>query len=367
VVDAVGPDPGSDRGRELEALLLLGELPGVGPATVRTLVDRAGSARVALSRTDLVREAGGPEASRAVGDPALRAHVTRCLGVARRLGMSFLLSTDPAYPRRLHHLADPPPVLFLRGDAALLDDPGVAVVGSRRSTARARGVAQRLGSAVAAAGSPVVSGLALGVDGAAHLGALEAGGPTIAVLGRGADRAYPQAHASLFARIVRHGLVVSEFLPGTPPLPHNFPRRNRILAALSSTVVVVEAGIRSGALITVEHALDLGLDVWAVPGPIDEPATAGTNGLLADGARPLVSVEAFVRRVLGRAAPDTPLGDLSDDERRVLTHLAAGARSADEVARLTGWGPARTLATLAGLELKGGVIRVPGMRFRRAG
>ena len=355
------------RRREEEALLHLCALPGVGPATVRRLVSKAGSAAGALSSPRVLREVAGPAAALAARDPSVRAQVARALDVARRMDMKLVLSTDEAYPRRLHHLADPPPVLFLRGDVSLLQRPGVAVVGARRATARARGVAERLGAAVAGTGTPVVSGLALGVDAAAHRGALEAGGPTVAVLGRGADRAYPPANGALFARILRNGLVVSEFLPGTPPLPHNFPRRNRILAALASTLVVVEAGLRSGALITVEHALDLGLDVWAVPGPIEEAVTAGTNGLLADGARPLVSVDGFVRAVLGQEPSTPPVPGLSADERRVLACLQAGACSADEVARRAGLGIGPTLAILAGLELKGGVSRLAGMRFRRAG
>lgn len=358
---------GTDRQREVEALVLLGALPGVGPATVRRMVSEVGSAARVLASPRILRGMAGDAAARAARDPKLLDRVGRSLEAAGRMGMTLVLSTDAGYPRRLHHLADPPPVLFLRGDASLLDRPGIAVVGARRATARARTVAGRIGGAVAAVGTPVVSGLALGVDAAAHHGALEAGGPTVAVLGRGADRAYPPAHRELFARIIRDGLVVSEFLPGTPPLPHNFPRRNRILAALASTLVVVEAGARSGALITVEHALDLGLDVWAVPGPIEEAATAGTNGLLADGARPLVSVAGFVRAVLGHDVAPTVVSGLSPVEKRVMACLVAGPCSADEVAREAGLGVGPTLAILAGLELKGGVARLAGMRFREAG
>jgi DNA processing protein len=244
------------------------------------------------------------------------------------------------------------------------------VVGSRKATARARTVARRLGAAVAGAGVPVVSGLALGVDGEAHRGALDVAGPTVAVLGRGADAAYPLAHRRLFRDILRSGLVVSEFTPGTPALPHHFPRRNRILAALCRAVVVVEAGARSGALITVEHALDLGLDVFAVPGPIDLPACIGSNGLLADGARPLVSVAAFVRDQLGvaDARPPEPPGPRPEGEAgRLLTCLEGGQATADELARQLGLDAGRTLALLSRLEIAGSVERVAGMRFRRAG
>jgi len=356
------------RRREVEALLVLDALPGVGPATVRALVEAAGSATRALTMSSLLDRLGGVGTSAALSDPAITAAVRRSLQAADRLGIDTVLMGERGYPDRLLHLVDPPPVLFLRGRAELLDSPGVAIVGSRRSTARGRRAARRIGAAVARVGVPVVSGLALGVDGAAHEGALDAGGPTIAVLGRGADRAYPGSHAELFRRVVGQGLVVSEFPPGVPALPHHFPRRNRILAALCRTVVVVEAGARSGALITVEHALDLGLDVWAVPGPFGEAFCEGSNGLLADGARPLVTVNGFVRMALGvepgQAGVPT---SLSDEEIRLLEALAGSVRTADEVARGTGLEVGRTLALLAAMELRGEVVREPGMRFRRAG
>lgn len=349
------------RRTEIEAVLVLDALPGVGTRTLRALVDHFGSARAALA-------SGVAGSAAAAEEPRQRAR--RAVDRAEALGMHTLLYTDRAYPTRLRHLADPPPLLFLRGDRELLCTPGVAVVGSRRATARGRSVARRLGAAVAAAGVPVVSGLALGVDGEAHRGALDAGGPTVAVLGRGADAAYPLSHRRLFRDILRDGLVVSEFAPGTPALPHHFPRRNRILAALCRAVIVVEAGVKSGALITVEHALDLGLDVFAVPGPIDLAACVGSNALLVDGAHPLVSVEAFVRDYLetdsdeGHRAP-TPRAD--GDAGVLLACLEHGVATADELARSTGLDAGRTLALLSRLELAGAVERVAGMRFRRAG
>jgi len=366
VVDALIRD--RDRRREVEALLVLDALPGVGPATVRALVEAAGSATRALAMPALLDAFGGLGTSAAASDPAIAAEVRRSLEDADRLGIETVLMGERGYPERLLHLADPPPVLFLRGRADLLDSPGVAIVGARRSTERGRRAARRIGAAVARVGVPVVSGLALGVDGAAHEGALAAGGPTIAVLGRGADRAYPRSHAALFRRILADGLVLSEFPPGAPALPHHFPRRNRILAALCHTVVVVEAGARSGALITVEHALDLGLDVWAVPGPFGETFCEGSNGLLSDGARPLVTVNGFVRMALGVEPGEAGVPtSLSEEELRLLEVLAGNARTADEVARGTGLGVGKALALLAGMELRGEVVREPGMRFRRAG
>jgi DNA processing protein len=206
--------------------------------------------------------------------------------------------------------------------------------------------------------------MALGIDGAAHRGALSAAGATIAVLGRGSDQPYPQSHRRLFQQIVDQGLVVSEFAPGTPPLAHHFPRRNRILAALSSAVVVVEAGVRSGALITVDHALDLGLDVWAVPGPIDLAACEGSNRLLADGARPLLSVASFLATLGGSevrpvALPEGPAA-------RVLVELGGGSLDVDQLSARLKLPTSETLALLTQLELVGAVRRMPGMRFSAA-
>ena len=368
-MDPLTPGDAERRRRELEALLVLDALPGVGPRGVRELVEAAGSARAALAHARLLQERVGEAAAAAAKSGQARDGVLRALERADGMGMVTLLFTEPTYPRALLQLPDPPPVLFLRGRAALLAEAGVAVVGSRKATARARSVAHALGAAVAGRGTPVVSGLALGVDGAAHEGALRARGPTVAVLGCGADRAYPATHAALFRRIVSEGLVVSEFVPGTPALPYHFPRRNRILAALSRALVVVEAGERSGALISVDHALDLGVEVWAVPGPVDEPACFGSNGLLADGARPLVSVSRFVEAILGpapeshEAAPEVPPGP----EGHLWSALGAGTLSADELVRATGLPSGRVLALLSGLELAGRVRRLPGMRFRRAG
>lgn len=390
-------------------LLLLEQLPDVGPVTVRRLVERFGSAEAALRATDaaFARVAGRGEAAVARRDPGLRSEVRRVLDQAVAAGTTVLTWADDRYPDRLHHLADPPPILFLRGRTELLGArPMVTVVGARRSTARAREVSERLAAALARAGVCVTSGLALGVDGSAHAGALRAGGDTVAVLGAGTDVPYPRFHRRLHETIAERGLLVSEFVPGTRAAPHHFPRRNRILAALAQTTVVVEAGARSGSLITVDHALDLGKEVWAVPGPIDAPTCRGSNRLLVDGARPLVSIDEFVGAVAdpdrggreprsrrppgGRSgvAPshaggadarrdhprrvDPQMGLFADDtstsslERRILETLDGGAVGADELAhRLDA--PVRTvLALLTTLELHGEVERLAGMRFRRA-
>jgi DNA processing protein len=339
----------------------------VGLAALKALVREFGSAEAALhAPRSRFREVSGAEAERARWDPAWGRVVDAGLAEAERLGIELRTWASRDYPAALLHLHDPPPVLFLRGRTDLLARPSVTVVGARHATARAREVAGRLGRDLARAGACVVSGLALGVDGAAHRGALDGGGGTIAVLGRGADAAYPPAHRKLFREILEQGLVVSEFLPGTPPLPYHFPRRNRILAGLSGAVVVVEAGAKSGSLITVDHALDLGIDVWAVPGPIDVPACVGSNRLLADGARPLVSVADFVREITGHegggpvdAGAEGPAGEL-------LGRLGEDTLNVDELALRAGLTVPYALTLLIELELAGHVRQLPGMRFRRA-
>jgi len=347
---------------ESRALLVLDQTPGVGPARVRTLVDRFGSAERALV-ADPREFRASTRGVEQPGPPAWR-EADKALALADRLGMEVRSWTHQAYPKRLLNLHDPPPLLFLRGRPELLDGLIITVVGARKATARSRDVAERLGRELAAAGPCVASGLALGIDGAAHRGALLAGGDTIAVLGRGADQPYPPSHRRLFRQIVERGLVVSEFPPGTPPLPHHFPRRNRVLAALSEAVVVVEAGTRSGALITVDHALDLGLDVWAVPGPIDLAACAGSNRLLAEGARPLLSIAEFVQEVAGPANPrvSRPEGPVG----RVLSELAEEPLNADQLASRLSLSVPEVLVLLTELELLGVVRRMPGMRFGSA-
>lgn len=357
-------------------LLLLDALPGVGPVTVGALVRAFGSPARALSaRFEDFAAIAGREAARARGDRRLRANVTETVQRARGLGISVISWNDDGYPPALLHLTDPPPVLFLRGAPGLLDRPCVTIVGARRATERARDVARRLARELARAGSVVVSGLALGVDGAAHGGALEVGGDTVAVLGTGADVPYPRTHRRLFEQVAKRGLLVSEFLPGTGAAPHHFPRRNRILAALASTVVVVEASARSGSLITVDHALDLGRDVWAVPGPIDQAVCAGSNRLLGDGARPLVSIDGFVERVAASGShrgvgadsgPRAGAVGLDALEARALAVLSEEGLPVDAVAGRLEVPVETALALLTMLEVHGEVERLPGMRFRRA-
>ena len=258
---------------------------------------------------------------------------------------------DTDYPGLLAAIHDPPPALFVRGCAGadVLWQPAVAVVGARACSAYGRSVARSLGRELAAAGLVVVSGMARGIDGEVHRGALEAG-VTVAVLGCGIDRDYPAAHAELARRICERGLIVSEYEPGTEPAPWRFPARNRIIAGLCEATVVVEARERSGALITSDFALEEGRDVLAVPGEITSALSAGTNALIRLGAVP-VTCAADVLELFDLAPAEPTTESLGAAARALLDRLRDGALTADELVRLSGVEPAAASAGLIELEL----------------
>ncbi len=268
---------------------------------------------------------------------------------------------DAGYPPLLAELHDPPSSLFVRGESEALSAPGVAVVGARSCSAYGAQVARSLARELAAAGVVVVSGLARGVDGEAHRGALEGGGRTIAVLGCGIDRDYPRNHAELARRILASGAVVSEYPAGIEPAPWRFPARNRIIAGLSLATVVVEARERSGALITADFALELGRDVFAVPGEITSSLSAGTNDLLRQGAAPLTSVRDVLDALGIDSAPVGRSSSLSDGAAALLTLLADGARPVDELTRAAGLPAGEVAAALVELELAGFAAQADGV------
>jgi DNA processing protein len=272
----------------------------------------------------------------------------------------------------LRQVADPPPVLFVRGRLETEDARAVALVGTRRATAYGRAVVERLARDLVAAGLTVVSGLAKGIDTFAHHGALAAGGRTIAVLGNGLDQVYPPENDGLARRIVEsgRGALVSEFAPGVPPDAVNFPRRNRIISGLSLATVIVEAGEKSGALITADFALEQGRDVLAVPGSIMSPGSVGTHQLLRQGATPVTCAEDILEAI-GSTLANQPLPvrqapDLGADESAVCGALDAEPRHVDELARSLNFAPGTVSATLAMLELKGLARQVGSMLYTRA-
>jgi DNA processing protein len=270
-------------------------------------------------------------------------------------------------PPRLRAIHDPPARLFLRGNGAaeLLGRPSVAIVGARACSPYGTQVARMLGRELARAGLVVISGLARGVDGEAHRGALDADGHTIAVLGCGIDRDYPAVHTALATEITERSLIVSEYEPGVEPAPWRFPARNRIIAGLAAATIVVEARERSGALITADFALDDGREVFAVPGEITSALSAGTNDLLRLGATPLTSAADVLELfdLVPEASETVPVGPLA---AKVLDRLRIGAASADELARATGMDVAAVTGALVELELAGAAEEGEG-RYRASG
>jgi DNA processing protein len=260
---------------------------------------------------------------------------------------------EARFPRLLGEIHDPPPCLWLRGlgELELLDRPAVAVVGARGCSSYGRSVARSLGRELAACGVVVVSGMARGVDGEAHRGALDAGGVTVAVLGCGIDRDYPAAHAELARRICESGLIVSEYEPGVKPAPWRFPARNRIIAGLARATVVVEARERSGALITADFALEEGREVLAVPGEITAALSAGTNALLRLGATPATCAGDVFEALGLEAVSGTPPVALGPAAEALLERLRDGPLTADELVRGAALDAAQAAAALIELEL----------------
>lgn len=352
--------PSVANGPEAAAALTLRGLPGVGAVRFRELVDRFGSPRAALAADtvefgEIVGRRAAEKRRRGVPSRLALEVVERCAGD----GITLLVYDTPGYPRPLQDLHAPPSLIYALGKTDLLGVPGVAVVGSRRATAYGRRIARRLGSTLAGQGHCVVSGMAMGIDAAAHRGALP--GPTAAVLGSGVDVASPPRNTGLYREIVANGVVVSEYPPGVRAEPHHFPVRNRIIAALSRDVVIVEASLRSGALITAGLALDLGREVHAVPGPIDRSTSEGTNRLIADGAG--VIVDAGLDGDAARAAPPP------EPELRQLLAVIPEAPVAVEEVALAVDRPVEEVATsVTVLEIRGyltptrdgRIMRTPG-------
>lgn len=370
--------------REARAALALAGVERLGPRRIRLLVDSCGSACAAL---DALARGGAPgipdPEGRAKIDPELRARLAR-LRLApemalRRLeerGIRLVARGASGYPTRLDHLPDPPALLWVAGPGALPTERAVAIVGTRRATEYGRRIARDVAAGLATYGWTVVSGMAAGIDGAAHRGALDAGGATVGVLGSGPDHEYPKANADLYERMRKEGLLASEFPPEERPRRRYFPRRNRVIAALGDAVVVVQAGRSSGALITADHALDLGREVLAVPGPVGAPGSAGVHGLLRDGAGVATSAEDVLRElgvdpeleasppVTGKAGTIRPARE-DGHARAIWRQLSAGPRPVDDLAASAGLPVGEALALLARLEVAGAVRAVPGGRYER--
>lgn len=344
---------------EADALLLLRCLLGITPRAVHVLAWRVGPASACL---EAIR-AG------AAGSDGDREYLTAAdvRGVRRALedaGARFAPVGDQEYWPAMLRLTDPPVGVFLRGRTLTLGQDRVAVVGTRRATALGREVAMDLARGLVACGVGVVSGGAIGIDAAAHRGALDAGGLTVAVLGSGIDVEYPPSNAALLQRVAAAGTLVSEYPPGVPAEPFRFPARNRLIAALSRGVVIVEGAHKSGTRITAEHAVELGLDVFAVPGPVTSPLAETPLELIRDGATLIRGAGDLLADLGLDATPrEAPTLELPEEQRRVYDMLETSLLP-EAVARLAGVSMSQAVATLIQLELRG-LVRGVGGRFER--
>jgi DNA processing protein len=355
----------------LDDLLTLAALrPPVDTRTARWFRDHV------LGTTDPPDMAGGlveraaealitPSAERATRVRDARARARQAADATARLRVPLVTVFDDAYPDCLRQIADPPLVLWIRGASAVLTSPAVAVVGSRQATASGLAMARQLGRELAEAGLTIVSGLARGIDAAAHRGALDAGGVTIAVLGSGIDIIYPREHADIATEIPARGALLTEHLPETPPLAPHFPLRNRIISGLSLAVVVVEASERSGSLITARLALEQGRDVLAVPGPVMPGRHRGCHALIKDGARVVETVRDVLEEIGWAELPGASAAKPLSANGLTLDLRPGEALTADALAERMGRPVAEILAALTGLELAGAVARTPGGAFLR--
>lgn len=351
------------------AWLRLTLTPGIGGESERKLL-------AAFSSPEAIF-AAGPAAWRAViGERARHLAENNCAEVVdaalawlQQPGCHLVTLADAEYPRALLETADPPTVLYARGRLDLLNRSALAIVGSRNATPLGLQTAESFARTLAGHGLAIVSGLALGIDGAAHRGALAAGGDTIAVIGTGADRIYPARHRDLALAIAERGLIVSEFPLGTPAIAANFPRRNRIISGLARGVLLVEAAPQSGSLITARQAAEQGREVFAIPGSIHSPQARGCNQLIKEGAKLVQSAEDVLEELrwhssLPASRDAVPL-PVAGSEDPLLTHLTADPCTLDELAARSGLGAAELLPRLLELELAGSIAALPGGRYQK--
>jgi len=361
--------------------LTLKAVPGLGNLTIKKLYDHFGSVKRILKATkeDLLQVEG---VSNKIAKAVINAHFSKSdltqIDLAHQSNFSIATLADSHYPVLLHQIPDPPPILFVNGQLGCLGH-SISVVGSRKATDYGLSTAFRIGRKRCENGITVVSGMAKGIDGAAHEGALAAGGKTIAVLGSGLLNIYPQQHADLYRRISKNGAVISEFPLNAAPKAHHFPARNRIISGMSLGTVVIEASLRSGALITARLAADQNREVFAIPGSINSALSAGTHRLIQQGAKLIDGVtgilEEFEHRIQMPDEPElkpTPMiqrhpthnCQLSTDENRIITAMASSPIHIDDLSRKTDLPAGQLAAVLLKLELKGVVKQTPGNHFK---
>ncbi|HYY60711.1 MAG TPA: DNA-processing protein DprA [Burkholderiales bacterium] len=356
------PDP------ELAGWLQLSLTPGLGSATLRNLLRKFGLRHevLARSRAELASFIA-PESLDALESPRVREAVARALDWAAADEHLVITLADETYPRALLEIADPPAVLYAHGRAQLLQHPALAIVGSRNASAQGESNAEQFARVLSDAGLTIVSGLALGIDAAAHRGGLAGARSTIAVLGTGVDIVYPTRNAELAAEIARRGLLVSEFALGTPAIAHNFPRRNRLISGLARGCLVVEAAIASGSLITARCAADQGRDVFAIPGSIHSPLARGCHALIKSGAKLVESADDVLAELSGfqPIAGASTLAAAPAADTGLLALMGHDPVDVDSLCERAGLSPEEVTSQLLRLELDGRVTALPGGLYQR--
>jgi len=356
-------DPG------IASWLQLALTPGLGASSIRSMLRQFGLPEAVLSRPrgELARLAP-PAALDALDSAPVREAVARALDWSREDGHSILTLADETYPRLLLEIPDPPVLLYAQGRAELLQRESLAVVGSRNASAQGASNAEQFARALSEAGLTIVSGLALGIDAAAHRGGLAGNGSTIAVLGTGIDIVYPARNAELAAQIARDGVLVSEFSLGVPALAQNFPRRNRLISGLARGCLVIEAAIASGSLITARCAVDQGRDVFAIPGSIHSPVSKGCHALIKSGAKLVESAEdvlAELRGFVPSGSASTATASVSAADRGLLHVMGHDPVDVDSLCARAGLSAEQVAAELLRLELDGRVTVLPGGLYQR--
>ncbi len=356
--------------------LALSLTPGLGSTLIKRLLERFNTpgAVFRAPAKDLMKIEGlGGKVAGEIQKGPLEKTVTRELSLLEKVGGKIIVLSDDAYPKRLKDIYDPPALLYVRGELRREDDLAVAIVGSRKTSPYGRGFTEKLGQDLACHGVTIVSGMARGIDSVAHMGALQGGGRTIAVLGCGIDVIYPSENRNLFYQIIDHGAVVSEFPMGSPPEGGHFPRRNRIISGLSIGVVIVQASAKSGSLITAGYALDQGREVFAVPGNVGAEGSRGTNQLIKEGAKLVESSEDVLDEVLPQwkregenvQKAETPGRDLAGGEKVLYELMGETPLHIDAIIRESQLDPGKVSSLLLNLELKGLISQWPGKCFSK--
>ncbi len=351
----------------LAAWLRLTLIPGIGGETQRKLLAAFGLPEAVFAAGRLAARCVVGHRADLLFDFDASEAVDRSIAWADQAGQYIITLADTSYPSALLEIADPPNVLYVRGKLDLLKIRSLGVVGSRNATPQGLQTAESFSRTLANRGLGIVSGLALGIDAAAHRGALAGGGSTIAVIGTGADRIYPARNKDLAIAIAEHGAIVSEFPLGTPAIASNFPRRNRIISGLSRGVLVVEAALESGSLITARLAGEQGREVFAIPGSIHSPVARGCHKLIKQGAKLVETAQDILEEFdnLGEDTPASPEAAATEEENAILAAIGHDPCSLDELVARTGLSTDQLLGELLLLELSGHLAALPGNAYQR--